>query len=126
MNHADQYSAAFSAAIYAKIQKGEIPEQDMWKYSSYWYKSFDDMAKKTLLRQLLSKWGQLSVEMQRAYESDSSIIDLGNDNNFTPTPEADLDSVQTPSEPTQGDTEPEESATPGVGQDVEQLDINEL
>lgn len=73
MNHADQYSQAFSAAVYKKIQAGEIPEQDMWKYSSFWYKSFDDMAKKTLLRQLISRWGLMSTEMVRAMEVDNTI-----------------------------------------------------
>ena len=57
MAHADKYSAAFSAEMYEKIQNGEVPEKDMWRYSSFWYKNFDDMAMKTMLRQLISKWG---------------------------------------------------------------------
>ena len=46
----------------------------MWKYSSHWYKSFDDMAKKTMLRQLISKWGVMSIEMREAFEKDETII----------------------------------------------------
>ena len=42
----DKYSAAFSAEMYEKIQNGEVPEKDMWRYSSFWYKNFDDMAMK--------------------------------------------------------------------------------
>lgn len=45
----------------------------MWKYSSFWYKDFDSMAKKTLLRQLISKWGIMSTEMQQALADDSGI-----------------------------------------------------
>ncbi len=72
--HADKYSAAFSAKSYRDIQEGKINQRDMWKYSSFWYKDFDGMACKTMLRQLLSKWGILSIEMQRAFEADGGII----------------------------------------------------
>lgn len=67
------YSQAFSKDAYDKIQNGQIADKDMWKYSSFWYKSFDDMAKKTLLRQLISKWGIMSTEMQQALTNDSGI-----------------------------------------------------
>lgn len=68
--HANQYSAAFNAEAYEKIQAGKIPEKDMWKYSSYWYKDFNGMAFKTMLRQLISKWGIMSIDMQTAYENE--------------------------------------------------------
>jgi recombination protein RecT len=74
MRHADQYSKAFSAASYEKLKAGLIPEKDQWKYSSFWYKDFDQMAQKTMIRQLLSKWGLLSPELRTAIESDSSVI----------------------------------------------------
>ena len=86
MRHADQYSPAFSAAAYKKLQAGEIPEKDMWKYSSFWYKSFDDMAKKTLLRQLISKWGIMSTEMVQAMDGDNTLNDMSGDQLIT-TPE---------------------------------------
>lgn len=72
--HADKYSAAFSAQGYKDLQEGKVNQRDMWKYSSFWYKDFDGMACKTMLRQLISKWGVLSIEMQRAYEADGGII----------------------------------------------------
>lgn len=72
INHADKYSMAFSKDTYKDIIEGKIPEKDMWKYSSFWYKNFDDMAKKTMLRQLLSKYGVMSTEMQQAYERDDT------------------------------------------------------
>lgn len=78
MNHADQYSAAFSAKEYVKLQKGEVPPEDMWKYSSYWYTDFDGMAKKTMLRQLISRWGIMSIEMQQGFVSDSKFIQVEN------------------------------------------------
>jgi len=48
----------------------------MWKFSSYWYKSFDDMAKKTMLRQLISSWGVMSIEMQTAMIDDNSALKI--------------------------------------------------
>ena len=75
MNHADRYSAAFSRKAYENLIAGNIPQGEMWKYSSFWYKDFDSMAKKTMLRQLISKWGIMSVDMQGAYEADSRVID---------------------------------------------------
>jgi recombination protein RecT len=57
-SHALQYSKGYRA------KKGY----------TFWEKSFDDMAYKTMLRQLLSKWGVLSIEMQKALEADMSVI----------------------------------------------------
>lgn len=37
---------------------------------TFWEKDFDAMAFKTMLRQLISKWGIMSVELQQAFESD--------------------------------------------------------
>lgn len=74
LKHADTYSQAFSAEKYRELQEGKIPERDMWKYSSFWYKNFDGMAFKTVLRQLLSKYGIMSVEMQKAFDGDMAAI----------------------------------------------------
>lgn len=37
---------------------------------TFWEKNFDEMALKTCLRQLLSKWGTMSIDMEEAYEKD--------------------------------------------------------
>lgn len=83
LNHADKYSPAFSAQMMLKIEKGEIPQDQLWKYSSYWYTDFDGMAKKTMLRQLLDKWGVMSADMQQAFVNDSSVIRINEDGSFT-------------------------------------------
>ncbi len=72
--HADRFSPAFSAEKFKQLQAGNIPDGEAWKYSSFWYKNFDDMACKTMLRQLISKWGVMSIEMQQAYEADQAVI----------------------------------------------------
>ena len=74
MLHADKFSPAFSTAAYEKLLAGKIPKDDLWKYSSFWYKDFDSMALKTMLRQLISKWGIMSIEMQTAFERDDSLL----------------------------------------------------
>lgn len=73
MTHADTYSPAFSREGYEDLLAGKVPQSEMWKYSSFWYKNFDDMAKKTMLRQLISRWGVMSVDMQAALEHDDTI-----------------------------------------------------
>jgi len=42
--------------------------------NSIWKTDFDAMAKKTVLRNLLSKWGILSIEMQNAYVADNNVV----------------------------------------------------
>jgi recombinase, phage recT family len=88
MRHADQYSPAFSASAYKKLQDGEIPNGELWKYSSFWYKDFDGMAKKTMLRQLISKWGIMSTEMVKAMDTDNSIAEISGDDIVTTPDEA--------------------------------------
>lgn len=56
--HAKRYSAAY--------RKG-------WD-SSLWKTDFDSMAQKTIIRQLISKHGIMSVEMQKGYEGDYGVI----------------------------------------------------
>ncbi|MCM1200231.1 MAG: recombinase RecT [Lachnospiraceae bacterium] len=92
LSHADRYSAAFSKDGYeytiksgrnkgekrkkvsfADFEAGNYPKDDEWMYSSFWYKDFDGMAYKTMLRQLISKWGIMSIEMQQAYVNDSAV-----------------------------------------------------
>lgn len=81
--HADKYSQAFSKdatggkypkVSYADYEAGKVAEKDMWLYSSFWYKDFDGMAYKTMLRQLISKWGIMSIEMQTVMDKDMGVI----------------------------------------------------
>lgn len=76
--HAEKYSKAFSKNGGMKslwlLEQGKIPEKDMWKYSSFWFTDFDGMALKTMLRQLISKWGIMSIDLQTAVEKDMAVI----------------------------------------------------
>lgn len=72
--HADKYSQSFNRKTMEDILNGKISEKDMWKYSSPWYSKYEDMGIKTVLKQLLSKYGILSIEMQEAIEKDQAVI----------------------------------------------------
>ena len=68
----------FKKGIYWPKEKVEAHAK---KYSAtyrkgygLWSTDFDSMARKTLLRQLISKWGIMSVEMERAYVGDQAVI----------------------------------------------------
>ena len=85
LRHADRYAPAFSEVAYKKLLAGEIPQNELWKYSSFWYKDFDEMAKKTMIRQLISKWGLMSTDMVKAMDSDNSLAQIsGEDIVITP------------------------------------------
>lgn len=111
-SHADQYSQAYSAEAHQRIINGEIPKENMWKYSSFWYKDFDMMAHKTMLRQLISKWGVMSTELQMAMENDMAAIrDDG-------TPEY-VDNDTTPIEPAQAPVYEAQSTEIPTGNNIE-------
>ena len=76
--HAEKYSQAFKRNGGAKslelLEQGKIPEKELWKYSSFWFKDFDGMAMKTMLRQLISKWGIMSIDLRNAIDKDMAVI----------------------------------------------------
>ena len=78
-------------------------------YSSFWYKDFDGMAFKTMLRQLISKWGIMSIEMQSAYVNDMAFKDETGRVNYIEN-EADIEPV-TPVV-VENETEPEAATEP--------------
>ncbi len=41
---------------------------------TFWSKDFVSMSFKTLLRQLISRWGIMSIELQQAYDGDMAVI----------------------------------------------------
>lgn len=106
LKHADKYSQAFSAGATKKGQYSKVSFEDYeagnydpktsWLYSSFWYKDFDGMAHKTMLRQLISKWGIMSIEMQKAFDSDMSLVKEDGSYEYVDTPQ---NSTSEPAEP---------------------------
>lgn len=75
-----EYTNGFKKAMYWSKKKMEA---HALKYSkgyaakkgfTFWEKDFDGMAFKTMLRQLISKWGIMSIEMQMAMDGDMTVI----------------------------------------------------
>lgn len=60
------------AKRYSKTYQSDVRNH---RSTSVWSTNFDAMAKKTLIRELIGKWGSMSVEMAQAYEKDMAVID---------------------------------------------------
>ena len=81
-----EYINGFKKSIYWSKTKMQAHAK---KYSksygsgySFWDKDFDAMACKTMLRQLISKWGIMSTELQVAYTADQSVINADGSVNY--------------------------------------------
>ena len=75
-----EYTNGFKKAMYWSRKKMEA---HALKYSkgyaakkgfTFWEKDFDGMAYKTMLRQLISKWGIMSIDMMSAMDADMTVI----------------------------------------------------
>lgn len=75
-----EHTNGFKKAIYWSKKKMEA---HALKYSkgyqakkgyTFWEKDFDGMAYKTMLRQLISKWGIMSIDMMSAMDADMAVI----------------------------------------------------
>lgn len=103
-----EYLNGFKKAIYWSKKKMETHANtysNAFKYnkdSSYWHKDFDAMACKTMLRQLISKWGIMSIDLQDAYEKDMGIILENGQVEYLDNP------IQTPIEAEPEESKPEE------------------
>lgn len=94
-----EYTNGFRKAIYwsksrmVEHAKKYSPgyKRDLEKGSQYtfWSKDFDAMAYKTMLRQLISKWGIMSIEMQSAIDADMAVIHEDGTKDYVDTVNAD-------------------------------------
>ena len=75
-----EYTNGFRKSLYwskAKMEKHALKYSRGYaahKGYTFWEKDFDGMAYKTMLRQLISKWGIMSIDMQQAVEKDMATI----------------------------------------------------
>lgn len=125
--HADRYSAAFSKEAtngkypkvsFADYEAHNYPAKDEWLYSSFWYKDFDSMAHKTMLRQLISKWGVMSIDLQTAFEADA----VAESEEYFEVSETTLpDATAAPELPSE---EPQEA--PPAAQQEDQVSLNDV
>ena len=105
--HALEYSQAYAS----DVKKGT-------NYS-FWSKDFDGMAFKTMLRQLISKWGIMSIDMQEALTKDMSVIKEDGTCDY-------VDNQPIISVPTEEKINTEVAETTEKITEVKQVNINEL
>lgn len=75
-----EYHNGFRKVLYwskAKMEQHALTYSQGYRAKkgyTFWEKDFDAMGIKTMLRQLLSKWGMMSLDMQKAYEADGGVL----------------------------------------------------
>ncbi len=83
-----EYTNGFKKAMYWSKNKMEA---HALKYSkgyaakkgyTFWEKDFDAMAYKTMLRQLISRWGIMSIDMMTAMDGDMAVINEDGSKNY--------------------------------------------
>lgn len=80
-----EYTNGFKKAMYwsrekmeahaLKYSQGYRADKQKGTEYTFWSKDFDGMAMKTMLRQLISKWGVMSTELQEAFVKDQAVLD---------------------------------------------------
>lgn len=95
-----EYTNGFKKAIYWSKKKMEAHAM---KYSkgyqakkgyTFWEKDFDGMAYKTMLRQLISKWGIMSIDMISAMDADMAVINEDGTKDYVDNDETIIDMPQ--------------------------------
>lgn len=109
-----EYTNGFRKAIYWSKKKMEAHalkysqgyKNDKKKGTAYtfWSKDFDGMAYKTMLRQLISKWGIMSIDMQSAIDADMAVINEDGTKDYVDN-DPDVIVMDQPSEPEQATSE---------------------
>ncbi len=94
-NHAKKYSQAYRYDLNNN------------KKSSKWTTDFEAMALKTVIKLLLSKWGILSVDMQRAIQDDQKVYDEDGEGSYGDN-QPDMIPAEDPFQLPQNEPEPQE------------------
>lgn len=103
-----EYLNGFRKAMYWSKTK---MEKHALKYSkgyqakkgyTFWEKDFDGMAYKTMLRQLISKWGIMSLEMQNAFEKDMASIQTDGTYEYVDNDDETVEVIETQDEVLEG------------------------
>ena len=95
-----EYTNGFKKALYwskKKMEKHALQYSKGYAKKSgytFWEKDFDAMAYKTMLRQLISKWGIMSIEMQNALEGDMAVINEDGTKEYVDNEDFDISTSQ--------------------------------
>jgi recombination protein RecT len=92
-----------------KYSQGYAADKKKGTAWTFWTKDFDGMAYKTMLRQLISKWGVMSIDLQNAFESDMTFKDSSGTTSYV---EETPDTQEQIPQPDQQQEQPSENDTP--------------
>lgn len=98
-----------------KYSQGYKRDKDKGTAWTFWSKDFDGMAYKTMLRQLISKWGIMSIELQNAFDADMAVINEDGSKSYVENDDSIIDMEQpqeTPQQEQIQDNATPDSATP--------------
>lgn len=112
-----EYTNGFHKAMYWSRRKMEA---HALKYSkgyqakkgyTFWEKDFDGMAYKTMLRQLISKWGVMSIDMVSAMDADMAVINEDGTKDYVDNDDSviDMEPEQPQPEPVQAAEAPQDA-----------------
>lgn len=107
--HAKKYSPGY---------KRDLEKGTCW---TFWAKDFDDMAYKTMLRQLISKWGIMSIELQSAINADMAVVHEDGTMDYVDNGPEDVYTDYTVTEPNNSD-QPAEEAEQATKEDAAPAD----
>lgn len=92
-----EYTNGFKKAMYwsrakmeahaIKYSAGYAADKRKGNQYTFWSKDFDGMAYKTMLRQLISKWGIMSIDLVTAIDSDMAVINSDGSKSYAETEE---------------------------------------
>lgn len=90
-----EYTNGFKKAMYwsrakmeahaIKYSAGYAADKRKGNQYTFWSKDFDGMAYKTMLRQLISKWGIMSIDLVTAIDSDMAVINSDGSKSYVET-----------------------------------------
>lgn len=104
MAHAKKYSPGY---------KKDLEKGTQW---TFWAKDFDGMAYKTMLRQLISKWGIMSIDLVQAIDADMAVIHADGTKEYVET-DTDNIAAEQPAESLEPEEMPQSQST---GEPLEQ------
>lgn len=106
-----EYVNGFKKAIYwskkkmvehaRKYSKGYASDLTKGKSHTFWSRDFDGMAYKTMLRQLITKWGIMSIDMVTALDGDMAVINADGSHSYVENEEpqvVEVEEMETPQE----------------------------
>ena len=125
-----EYTNGFRKALYwskakmeshaLKYSQGYAADKKKGTAWTFWSKDFDGMAFKTMLRQLISKWGIMSIEMQSAIDADMAVINEDGTKDYVDNSYIEAEATVVESEPEPVQEAPAEAEEAAEASDVQQ------